>query len=90
MLVSERIGQFFVESESGRDRLEFTEYGAGDQWVVLVHGLLLPRRMHQPVARAMADRRRACPVATTEIDRALPMSRSLLRNGVATKRSSTP
>ena len=54
MLVSERIGQFFVESESGRDRLEFTEYGAGDQWVVLVHGLLLPRRMHQPVARAMA------------------------------------
>jgi pimeloyl-ACP methyl ester carboxylesterase len=54
MLVSERIGQFFLESEDGRDRLEYTEYGAGDQWVVLVHGLLMPRRMQQPLARAMA------------------------------------
>ncbi|QBX56621.1 alpha/beta fold hydrolase [Nocardioides seonyuensis] len=56
MLVSERIGQFFVESEAGRDRLEYTEYGSGDQWVVLVHGLLMPRRMQQPLARAMAAR----------------------------------
>ena len=54
MLVSERIGQFFVESEAGRDRLEYTEYGSGEQWVVLVHGLLMPRRMHQPLARALA------------------------------------
>lgn len=54
MLVSERIGQFFVESESGRDRLEYTEYGAGDAWVVLLHGQLMPRRMHQPLARALA------------------------------------
>lgn len=54
MLVSERIGQFFVESDAGRDRLEFTEYGSGDQWVVLLHGLLMPRRMQQPLARAMA------------------------------------
>ncbi|MCY7400123.1 MAG: alpha/beta hydrolase [Nocardioides sp.] len=54
MLVSERIGQFFVESDAGRDRLEFTEYGAGDKWVVLLHGLLMPRRMQQPLARAMA------------------------------------
>ena len=54
MLVSERIGQFFVESDGGRDRLEFTEYGAGDEWVVLLHGLLMPRRMQQPLARAMA------------------------------------
>ncbi len=54
MLVSERIGQFFLESESGRDRLEYTEYGAGDSWVVLLHGQLMPRRMHEPLARALA------------------------------------
>jgi len=54
MLVSERIGQFFLETEEGRDRLEYTEYGAGDSWVVLVHGQLMPRRMHQPLARALA------------------------------------
>jgi pimeloyl-ACP methyl ester carboxylesterase len=54
MLVSERIGQFFLESEAGRDRLEYTEYGSGDSWVVLVHGQLMPRRMHQPLARALA------------------------------------
>jgi pimeloyl-ACP methyl ester carboxylesterase len=49
-LVSERVGQFFV----GPDRLEYTEYGAGDRWVVLLHGQLMPRRMHQPLARAIA------------------------------------
>jgi pimeloyl-ACP methyl ester carboxylesterase len=49
-LVSERVGQFFVDG----DRLEYTEYGAGDRWVVLVHGQLMPRRMHQPLARAIA------------------------------------
>ncbi|WP_121256603.1 alpha/beta fold hydrolase [Nocardioides ferulae] len=54
MLVSERIGQFFVETDSGRDRLEYTEYGSGDAWVVLLHGQLMPRRMHQPLARALA------------------------------------
>lgn len=54
MLVSERIGQFFIHVDSGRDRLEFTEYGGGDSWVVLVHGQLMPRRMHQPLARALA------------------------------------
>ena len=54
MLVSERIGQFFLESEAGRDRLEYTEYGAGESWVVLLHGQLMPRRMHQPLARALA------------------------------------
>ena len=55
MLVSERIGQFFLESESGRDRLEYTEYGTGDSWVVLLHGQLMPRRMQQPLARALAS-----------------------------------
>ena len=54
MLVSERIGQFFVETEGGRDRLEYTEYGGGDRWVVLLHGLLMPRRMQQPLARELA------------------------------------
>jgi pimeloyl-ACP methyl ester carboxylesterase len=54
MLVSERIGQFFVDAGSGRDRLEYTEYGAGEHWVVLLHGQLMPRRMHQPLARRLA------------------------------------
>ena len=54
MLVSERIGQFFFDTESSRDRLEYTEYGSGESWVVLLHGQLMPRRMHQPLARALA------------------------------------
>ncbi|WP_395692852.1 alpha/beta fold hydrolase [Nocardioides sp.] len=54
MLVSERIGQFFVASDGGRDRLEFTEYGAGDAWVVLVPAELAPRRMLQPLAHTLA------------------------------------
>jgi pimeloyl-ACP methyl ester carboxylesterase len=49
-LVSERIGQFFHDGH----RLEYTEYGAGDRWVVLLHGQLMPRRMQQPLARALA------------------------------------
>lgn len=50
ILVSERIGQFFIDE----DRIEYTEYGSGDKWVVLIHGQLMPRRMHQPLARAIA------------------------------------
>ena len=50
VLVSERVGQFFL----AQDRLEYTEYGSGDRWVVLVHGQLMLRRMHQPLARAIA------------------------------------
>jgi pimeloyl-ACP methyl ester carboxylesterase len=49
-LVSESIGQFFL----GGDRIEYTEFGAGDKWVVLIHGQLMPRRMHTPLARAIA------------------------------------
>ncbi len=49
-LVSERIGQFFLDGH----RLEYTEYGSGDRWVVLLHGQLMPRRMHQPLARTLA------------------------------------
>jgi len=50
ILVSERIGQFFIDE----DRVEYTEYGSGDKWVVLIHGQLMPRRMQQPLARAIA------------------------------------
>ena len=49
-LVSERIGQYFHDGH----RIEYTEYGAGERWVVLVHGQLMPRRMHQPLARTIA------------------------------------
>ena len=49
-LVSERVGQFFC----GGDRLEYTEYGGGERWVVLLHGQLMPRRMCQPLARVLA------------------------------------
>lgn len=51
MLVSERIGSFFYEGA----RLEYTEYGAGPRVVVLLHGQLMPRRMHQPLARRIAS-----------------------------------
>ena len=54
MLVSERVGQFFFDSGAGQERLEYTEYGSGPHWVVLLHGQLMPRRMHQPLARALA------------------------------------
>ena len=54
MLVSERIGQFFMDDDAGRDRLEYTEYGSGERWVVLLHGQLMPRRMHEPLARTLA------------------------------------
>jgi pimeloyl-ACP methyl ester carboxylesterase len=50
-LVSEHVGQFFVDGH----RLEYTEYGSGDRWVVLLHGQLMPRRMHQPLARHLAS-----------------------------------
>jgi pimeloyl-ACP methyl ester carboxylesterase len=49
-LVSERIGRFFHEDY----RIEYTEYGAGENWVILLHGQLMPRRMHQPLARKLA------------------------------------
>jgi pimeloyl-ACP methyl ester carboxylesterase len=49
-LVSERVGQLVLDS----DRLEYTEYGSGDRWVVLLHGQLMPRTMHQPLARTLA------------------------------------
>jgi pimeloyl-ACP methyl ester carboxylesterase len=44
------VDEFYV----GDRRLEYTEYGAGPRWVVLLHGQLMPRRMHDPLARALA------------------------------------
>jgi pimeloyl-ACP methyl ester carboxylesterase len=37
-------------------RLVYDEYGSGRRAVVLLHGLLLSRRMHAPLASALADR----------------------------------
>lgn len=35
-------------------RLEYTEYGTGDQVLVLTHGIMFSRRMHRDLARALA------------------------------------
>ena len=37
-------------------RLSYTEFGRGDRTIVLLHGLLLSGRMHEPLARALAER----------------------------------
>jgi pimeloyl-ACP methyl ester carboxylesterase len=42
-------------SHEGRT-LSYTEYGQGSRVVVLLHGLLLSQRMHEPLARALAER----------------------------------
>jgi pimeloyl-ACP methyl ester carboxylesterase len=51
-MVSVRTRHFHVD---GR-RLVYDEYGSGNRPLVLVHGLLLSRRMHAPLARALAER----------------------------------
>jgi pimeloyl-ACP methyl ester carboxylesterase len=40
----------------GGHRLAYTIYGEGPRTCVLVHGLLLSQRMHEPLARALAER----------------------------------
>jgi pimeloyl-ACP methyl ester carboxylesterase len=42
-------------AHNGR-RIAYAEYGDGARTVVLVHGLLLSQRMHEPLARALAQR----------------------------------
>ena len=42
-------------SHEGRT-LAYTEYGDGSRIVVLLHGLLLSQRMHEPLAKALAAR----------------------------------
>lgn len=49
-LVAERVGQLFV----GGDRLEYTEYGGGDHWVVLVPAQLATRGTQASRARVLA------------------------------------
>jgi pimeloyl-ACP methyl ester carboxylesterase len=49
-LVSQRVGEFDYHG----CRLEYTEYGTGERVVVLLHGQLMPRRMHDPLARVLA------------------------------------
>jgi pimeloyl-ACP methyl ester carboxylesterase len=49
-LASEQVGQFMI----GPHRLEYTELGSGDRWVVLLPGQLMPRSMHGPLARVLA------------------------------------
>ncbi|MGH3499139.1 MAG: alpha/beta fold hydrolase [Nocardioidaceae bacterium] len=61
VLVSERIGEFRHDGH----RLEFTEYGSGARVVVLLHGQLMPRRMHEPLARALAGA--GCHVYTLDL-----------------------
>src|SRR4051794_30000306 len=40
----------------GGHRLAYTSYGEGSRVTVLVHGLLLSQRMHEPLAKALAER----------------------------------
>ena len=51
MSVSEHTGQFSYEGRT----LAYTDYGEGPRTVVLLHGLLLSRRMHEPLARSLAE-----------------------------------
>src|SRR3954470_24230812 len=37
-------------------RLAYTQYGEGPRTCVLIHGLLVSQKMHQPLARALAAR----------------------------------
>jgi len=51
-MVSVRTRHFHHEGH----RLVYDEYGSGSRALVLVHGLLLSRKMHAPLARALAER----------------------------------
>jgi pimeloyl-ACP methyl ester carboxylesterase len=51
-MVSIRTGEFLHDGH----RLAYSEYGAGTRPLVLIPGLLLPRSMHDPLARALAER----------------------------------
>src|SRR3954471_22594075 len=51
-MVAIRTGEFTHEGF----RLVYSDYGSGARPFVLVPGLLLPRSMHDPLARALAER----------------------------------
>jgi pimeloyl-ACP methyl ester carboxylesterase len=46
------MSSFSIEGQ----RLAYTEYGAGPRLTVLLHGLLFNQRMHEALARALAER----------------------------------
>ena len=50
--VPARAGRFTYEGHS----LAYTDYGEGPRTCVLLHGLLLSQRMHEPLARSLASR----------------------------------
>src|SRR4051795_1838249 len=47
-----RAGRFTYEGHS----IAYTDFGEGPRVVVLLHGLLLSQRMHEPLARSLAER----------------------------------
>ena len=47
-----RVASFRVDGQ----RIAYREFGAGPRVVVLIHGLLLSQRMHEPLARDLAAR----------------------------------
>jgi pimeloyl-ACP methyl ester carboxylesterase len=51
-VISIRTGEFLHDGH----RLVYSEYGAGSRPFVLIPGLLLPRIMHDPLAKALAER----------------------------------
>jgi pimeloyl-ACP methyl ester carboxylesterase len=51
-MVSVSTGEFTYEGH----RLVYSEFGAGTRPLVLIPGLLLPRKMHDPLARSLAER----------------------------------
>jgi pimeloyl-ACP methyl ester carboxylesterase len=51
-MASARTGDFLYEGH----RVEYDEYGDGDQVLILGHGLLMNRRMHSRLGAAMAER----------------------------------
>src|SRR5688500_16002713 len=52
MSASEQAGTFRCQER----RLAYRVYGDGSRVTVLLHGLLLSQRMHEPLARALAER----------------------------------
>jgi pimeloyl-ACP methyl ester carboxylesterase len=44
------------EIQVGDDRLVYDEWGSGSRTVILIHGLLLNRRMHAPLGEELAER----------------------------------
>ena len=52
MSIPARAGRFSYEGHS----LAYTDFGEGPRVCVLLHGLLLSQRMHEPLARSLAER----------------------------------